>query len=309
VLIRKYPQAAKERELALYQKALIHGQQNDNVGMAESFETLLKDYPKSPVAPEAHFWIGSTAFDAKDYAKAAVELDRARTLDSDQYFERATLRIILSYFYQDDKANVAKEVDRYNKSGKSKPPVEVLRWLCDQLTTSHEYESAETYLSQLNARDEVQPKDMLELGKTRLELKKYSEAGEALKRYLGTVHEPPTRALGLLELSKAQKGQKDYEAAQKSVDEALNLQPEGKISGEARIVAGQIQEARGNFEEAAKLYMSVAVILDDEEVTPRALDQAVKAYQKAGKDAEAKKTLNLLQSRYPEYFQRQKQPK
>ena len=44
----------------------------------------------------------------------------------------------------------------------------------------------------------------------------------------------------------------------------------------AQSVLGQIQEARGDFEEAAKLYMSVAVILDDEEVSPRALELAVK---------------------------------
>jgi hypothetical protein len=45
-------------------------------------------------------------------------------------------------------------------------------------------------------------------------------------------------------------------------------------------------------------------VIDEEAVTPRALEKAVAAYQKAGDEAEAKKTLNLLQSRYPEYFQR-----
>ncbi len=306
-VIRRFPKAAKQRELALQQKALIRGQQNDNAGMNEAFEQLLKDYPESAAAAQAHFWLGCSAFDAKDYPKAAAQLDKARELDKEQFFEKATLRIMLSYYYQDDKAGVAKEVDRYAKSGKSRVPVEVLRWLAEQLYNGASYENAEKYLSQLASRDDAQPKDILTLGKTCLDLKKYKQAGEALQRYLSMVHEPPSRALGLLDLSNAQIGQKDLAAAQKSVDEALTLQPEGKISGEARIVAGEIQEERGNFEDAAKLYMSVSVILDDEDVTPRALERAVKAYQKAGKDPEAKKTLNTLQSRYPEYFQKRSQ--
>jgi TolA-binding protein len=62
--------------------------------------------------------------------------------------------------------------------------------------------------------------------------------------------------------------------------------------------------ARNNFEEAAKIYRSVGVVLDDEEVTPRALEKAIAAYEKAGNEVEAKKTRNTLQSRYPEYYQR-----
>jgi lipopolysaccharide biosynthesis regulator YciM len=73
------------------------------------------------------------------------------------------------------------------------------------------------------------------------------------------------------------------------------------MSGRARIIAGDIQMARGNFEEAAKVYESVAVIIDDPEITPRALEKAIEAWRKDGKSAEADKTLNKLKSRYPEY--------
>jgi len=305
-IIRKYPTAAKERELALQQKALIRGQQNDNPGMAEAFEQLLKDYPSSTAAAQAHFWIGSAAFDGKDYKKAADHLAKARTMDGEQFFERATLRIMLSNYYLEDKEAVAREVDLYNKSGKTPVPSDVLRWLIEQLDKSSTYESEEKYQEMLTPRGDAQPRDWLLLGNTRLKLSKFAPAGDALSHYLTLVHEPQSRALGLLQLSKAQIGAKDFEAARKSVDEAITLQPEGKINGEAKIVAGDIEMSRGAFDEAAKLYMSVGAILDDEEVTPRALEDAIKAYRKAGKEADAKKTLNRLQSRYPEYFQRNK---
>jgi lipopolysaccharide biosynthesis regulator YciM len=109
------------------------------------------------------------------------------------------------------------------------------------------------------------------------------------------------RARGLLLLAQAQSRQGHQDEAQKSVDEALTLQPEGEWSGRARIEAGDIQLARGNFDEAAKVYESVAVILDDPDITPVALEKAVSTWRRAGKAAEADKTLNKLKSRYPEY--------
>jgi TolA-binding protein len=305
-LIKKYPKAAKERELALQQKALIRGDLNDKAGMVENFELLLKDYPETLAAPEAYFWIGRSAYDLKDYKKAAEKLSVARKLDPKSYFERASLPLILSYYYLNDKVAVAREVDLYLKEGKGMVPEEVLRWLGDKFNDPEGLPLAEKYLAQLTARETAKPSDFLKLGQAQLRLEKFDDSAKTLQTYLKSVKEPPSRALGLLDLAKAEIGGKDFAAAQKSVDEALTLQPEGKLSGEGRILAGDIQAAQGNWETAAKLYMTVALTLDDEDVTPRALEKAVSAYQRAGKDPEAKKTLNTLQSRYPEYSQRKK---
>ncbi len=302
-LIRKYPKA-KERELALQQKALIRGQMNDNKGMSENFQILLRDYPKSAAAAQAHYWIGWAAYEAKDYKKAAENLEAARKLDKEQFFERASLRVILSHYYLEDLAATAREVDLYSKEGKAKVPPEVLRWLGDSYFKASQPESAHKYLAQLASREEALPKDRLLLGQALLKAQEYGKATEALENYLSNVKEPPSRALGLLELTKAQIGQRDFPAAQKSVDQALTLQPEGKISGEARIAAGDIQAAQENYLQAAKLYESVSLILDDEEITPRALEKAVNSYRKAGEEETANKTLNRLQSRYPEYWQK-----
>ena len=88
--------------------------------------------------------------------------------------------------------------------------------------------------------------------------------------------------------------------------EALSLQADGRLNAEARIVSGDIQTGRGNHEEAAKIYESVSVIIDDEDVTPRALEKAVESHHKAGNETDARRLLNTLQSRYPEYSQRKK---
>ena len=141
------------------------------------------------------------------------------------------------------------------------------------------------------------------------DLEKYKEATESIQTYLKPIKQPTLRATGLLTLAKSQIALKAFDAAQKSVDEALTLQPEGEINGEGRISAGDIQMARGNPAEAAKLYETVyATGIDHPEITPRSLTKAIQAYRAAGNDEKVKKLLNILQSRYPEYFQRAKTP-
>ncbi len=301
-IIRKFPKA-KERELALQQKGLIRGQQNDNTGMLEAFELLIKDYPESLARAQAEYWVGRAAFEAKDYKKAAVHLVESRQRDREQFIERASLPLILSHYYLEDWEAVAREVDLYAKDGKGKVPVDVLRGLSEQLYERKSFVGAEKYLSLLAGRDEAAPRDLLLLGRSRLEQGDFSKAADSLQSYLKTVTEPPTRALGLLDLAQAQIGLKDFPAAQKSVDQVLTLQPEGELNGKGISAAGDVLMAQGRTEEAAKIYASVAALLDDEAVTPQALEKAVEAYRKAGMDAEVKKTLNLLQSRYPEYLQ------
>ena len=131
----------------------------------------------------------------------------------------------------------------------------------------------------------------------------------SIETYLKSIKQPTLRASGLLTLAKSQIALQSLDAAQKSVDEALTLQPEGDLNGEGRISAGDIQMARGNAAEAAKLYETVyATGIDHPEITPRSLTKSIAAYRAAGNEEKVKKLLNILQSRYPEYFQRIKIP-
>ena len=158
----------------------------------------------------------------------------------------------------------------------------------------------------MTKRDDAKADDFLNLGRSDLNLGKYKEAVSALGTYLKSTKEPAPRCVGLIASSRALIGLGDFDGAQKAADEALTLQSEGRLNAEGRIATGDIQMGRGNSEAAAKIYESVALIIDDEEITPRALEKGIEAYQKAGNDAEAKRLLNTLQSHYPEYMQRKK---
>jgi TolA-binding protein len=291
----------------LHQKAMILGQQDDTAGMAETFRVLLKDYPNTPMRAQADYWIGNTDYMAKNYKEAVPYLQEARKLDEEQFWEKASIRLLEAEFDLGDPAGTAKEVDLYSEKGKVPVPGEILRFLGKEFNDAGDNENARKYLQMLAPREkDVIPEDFLLLGSVEHALGNYQAAVDALKTYLKSIKLPRQRAEGLLILAKSQIALKALDDAQASDDEGLSLQPEGEVNGRARIVAGDIQMARGNFAEAAKLYESVAAILDNEEVTPAALEKAVNAWHLAGDEARSKKTLNTLKSRYPEYLQRKR---
>src|SRR5205807_8329641 len=114
-ILARYPKA-HEREASLQLKALILGQQNNTRGMVEAFRQLLKEFPKSSVAAQAEYYIGKAAFEAKDYKTALTALNAARQLNKEQYYNLASLRIILCQFYLKDRTALTKEVNTFMAS-------------------------------------------------------------------------------------------------------------------------------------------------------------------------------------------------
>ncbi len=296
-IIENYP-ASTERELALQQKALVLGQQQDYKGMTAAFRKLLDDYPKSSAAGQANFWIGWAAFEDKDYKSAIESLEAARKLDAAQYGERATLRIILCYYYLEDRPALVRTIAE-NKN--VTVPVEITRWLGRKSFEEGDFAGAEKYLLPvLKDAKNADPAVLIELAEAQIQLGKTRDAAPIVDRYLEAAREPYSRARGLQAKAGVSLGQKNFDDAAKLCDESLLLQPEGRLNAEGRLLSGEISFARGDYDGAARAFMTVAVLYDDAVVTPRALRRAADAYRKANNEAEAEKALQELQQRFPE---------
>ena len=111
--------------------------------------------------------------------------------------------------------------------------------------------------------------------------------------------DPAGKAKVLLKLGDVKIAAHKPDEAQKIAEQIMVLQPEGQVNAQARLLAGDVQFERGNFEDAGKAFESVALLYDDPAVTPRALKKAATAYQRAGKAAEADKVVKQLHERYP----------
>ena len=303
-LLTKFP-AAREREAALQQKALILGQQDNAKGMADTFRQLLKEYPKSAVAAQAHYYIGKAAFDAKDYKGALAPLDTARQLNKEQYYNLATLRIVSSYFYLRDRAALSKEVDGFvAASPESRLPPEILEWLGLEYYNEKNYPLAQKYLALLGQSESlgsVKPDFWFYLADTETKLKNFAGAEVAYEKYLQVATDPAAKAKTLLALGATKIAAHKPDEAQRIAEEIMTLQPEGRVNAEARLLAGDVQLERQNFDEAGKAYMGVALLYDDPAITPRALHKATVAYQKAGRKEEADRVAKQLREKYPDF--------
>ncbi len=303
-LLGNFP-AAPEREAALQQKALLLGQTDDAPGMAGAFRQLLKEYPKSAAAGQAHYYIGKSAFEAKDYKSAIAELKTARQLNPEQYGTSATLRIMSAYFYQKERDALAQEVDQFaGSTPNGQVPAEILEWLGLESYNAKDYAAAAKYLTALSKTanvSSVKPDFWFYLGDAQMKLKQPAEAEAALEKFLASASDPAAKAKALLALGEAKIGAHKPDDAQKIADEIMQLQPEGRVNAQARLLAGEVKMERQQFEDAGKAFMSVALLYDDPAITPQALDKAAQAYEKAGKPDEAARARIQLQQKYPDY--------
>lgn len=304
LLISKYP-GSRERELALLQKALIFGQQQKYGEMSGTFEQLLKEYPKSAAGAQAHFWLGWAAFEQKDYKKALQMLERARSLDPAQYGERATLRIILANYYLEDRAAVVREAAGY-KGGNL--PAEISLWLATQWVAEGKFEKAEAILLPLTKSPAAVPPDVwINLAEVQIRLGKFKQARGPADKFLEVARDPASRARALIASARVSLGAKEFEEATRQIEEALLLQPEGRLNAEARMASGDVLFEQANFDGAARAYMTVSVLTNDPAVAPRALQQAAGAYRRANNKPEAEKALAELKQRFPD-FQKSAKP-
>jgi TolA-binding protein len=317
MILTKYP-GAHEREAALQQKALILGEQQNPKGMSETFRQLLKEFPKSPVAAQAQYYIGKAAFEAKDYKTALNALDAARRLNKDQYYNLATVRIISSFYYLRDRAALTNEVNNFIATVPEAPvPGEILEWLGIEYYNEKNYAAAEKYLSALgksgrrgdtdSSRGEidnpsnVKPDFWFYLGDAAAKLQRFDESENAFGNYLQIATDPAGKAKVLLALGAVKIAAHKPDEAQKIAEQIMSLQPEGRVNAEARLLVGEVQFERGRFEDAGKAFMGVALLYDDPAVTPRALQKAATAYQRAGKTDEADRAARQLREKYPNY--------
>ncbi|MGA8477952.1 MAG: tetratricopeptide repeat protein [Chthoniobacterales bacterium] len=298
---------SEERETALLQKALTLGQQGEYAAMNDTFHQLLKEFPNSPGAAQASYWIGWTAFDQKRYADAVAPLIDARKRNPTEYDEKVTLRLIYCYQTLNQSSDTAREVDNFVKNDPKRISLvaDACRWLGGVFYDGKQYDGAAKYLDLIAKNLDKTAFDKmvwLTLANSQNQLQSFPAAISAAQTYLEQATDPTDRARGFIALSSAQLGAKQFDDATKAAEQALNLQPEGRLNAEARMCVGEIEFARGNYENAAKSYLSVAVLYEDPEVTPRALEKAYHAFQQAGNQDQATKTLSELKTRFPNYL-------
>jgi tetratricopeptide (TPR) repeat protein len=128
------------------------------------------------------------------------------------------------------------------------------------------------------------------------------EARDAFERALKVAADTREGVEAAVQLGLLALGDEDHEAATVAFGKAAERATgEDFIDIRARSYygLGRAAEMRGDWEEASRYYLGVAVLFDNENLVPEALFRAAEAFDKIGKQAERAKTLEELRERYP----------
>lgn len=303
-LVDKFPKAP-QAEVALQQKGLIQGQLQDNKGMVATFERLLADFPKSPAAAQANYWIGWAKFEDKDYAGCLGPLGRSVELAPETYASRASLRLLLAHYYLGDVRGTVEATDRLSQMENAPPvPAEVLLWLGERLSESGDHKNAIRFLQDLVDREgPVEPpaEAWLLLANAHRATSQWEQAVAAASTFIERSTSPADKARGHLAIAQARLESGNTQAARTEAARVMQLQPEGRLNADARLLEAEIDFAEMRFADAAKAFQRVAVLYDDETIAPAALEKAYLSLKRSGNGAEADQILNELRTRFPEY--------
>ncbi len=314
-IVDAYP-SAPELEFAMQQVALIQGHLRQIPEMIASYQTLLKRFPKTSGASEAHYWIGVGHFDQEKYEESIPELEKARELGAVEYGDKATLRLVLAHYQLENiekltvetKAYIAAasapEIEVKKKIKRTTIPPQILEYLGRKLAKAGNFTDAASFLTAMSTPTEpakTQADVWKLLAECQVELKEHQKAIDAFDHYLVQTKRPSERASAYLNRGKAQLCLRDFAAARESARESLRSQKEGRTNAEARILMGDVSVVEGNLDEAAREYLVVSQIFTDREVTPKALTKAINAYISLGKPDQANKLKEQLLKAFPDY--------
>ena len=283
-IIRDYQESAP-LELAYQQTALIKGQQRDYKGMIDAYSSLMQKFPETKAKPEALFWTGWGYFEEQKFKEAVGSLKGSRDLDPESYYDRATMRIILaSYSLRDVKA-VRTEIDEVKDGSKVVVPSQVYSWLGVKLFEAGDFPSADTYMTRSSTPENpesTRPIIWKQLGLARLKTKSYKRAIAAFDFYLQSNQPAINRAKVLLEKGHALIGLKSFEDADATIEEALQLQPQGRVNAELCLAWGDVALGRKEYDIAVKRLIRPSYVFVDAAITPVALDKTILAHEMLG---------------------------
>lgn len=315
-IAKQYPEAP-EVEFSLQQIALIYAHQRKTPEMISAYNELLDKFPNTNGAGEAHYWIGVGYFELDQHEQAVPQLEKARQLDS-EYEDKATLRVIISYYQLENIEALATNAKRYLENApaettegdaparkkRAEIPGQVIEYLGRKLALAKDFARTEYFLTKIAVPGDPEKTNASVwklLAEARMKLKKHLPAIEAYDQFLLQTQRPSERASAYLQQGVAQFCLRDFEAARAAAHESLRSQKEGRTNAEARLLLGDIAAADGNFDQAAREYLVVSQIFTDPEVTPRALAKTINAYESLGAQDKAKGLREELERKFPNY--------
>ncbi|MBM3888012.1 MAG: tetratricopeptide repeat protein [Verrucomicrobia bacterium] len=309
--VKEFERVAKEfpkdprNEVAWYQLAVCNGLLDKTEAMIAAFDKLQSLYPKGAYTAEAHYWIGAHVLTQKQWAKAAEHLEAALAMRPADNRIRARSKLVMAYFQLNNVQKAAEHVRALTDVSEVKlVPAEILTWLGEKTLAADRPEPALVYLKQaLNATTDpairLRANEAAATAHTRLG--QWDQAAAYYRDVIETEGATKRGMAAAVGLSEALLHMRMLTDAKDTLEKLLERHPEGPENARIRMLLGDLYVGLGDHHEAAKYYMSVAVLYDDRKISPEALDRAARAFEACGRTGDAAQARRELNQRFPTY--------
>lgn len=313
-VIKNYPNKPIV-EQALFQKAMSEVRLERDKDAQTTLRLLLKRYPTTTHVAEAWFWSGVLLKEAGKFQDAEAPLRSAVKVAAEPDLKRkAQFQLALTLQKLNKQAESADLFQALLESPmQDRFTPSLLQWVALQGLEAKKYAEAVRAAMQLveNADEERWKRIGWSLaGQAYDSLGESAKAIDAFKKSLAPGAQGPRTAetslrLGelLMAVPQPEKAADGRFAAEAHLERAAKLASEdGQLAVRASAYAGlgRAAQAREANDEAARYFMSVALLFDDADLVPECLHRAAACYAAAGNEAAAKKAIEDLVARYPE---------
>jgi tetratricopeptide (TPR) repeat protein len=306
-LVRQYPEHALAEE-ALYQQGRGEAELARDDAALDTLRELLQRYPQTLFAADAWYWQGNVLArlarleDAETAYRKALALDPRPELQRDIVLRQSA---VLRRAGRDGEAADGFEA-LLDTPARTRLPGALVEWLSEYRYAQGRFMAAAAAAERLaeHAEPAWRQAGWCLLGRARLAMENRPAAQAAFEQVLAVGEEGAYAAEAALQLGNLAAEAGDAVGAEQAYARALSLAGDGNaevpIRARATAGLGRAAEMAGRPAEAARYFMTVAVLYDDADLVPECLDRAARLYTELGETDLAAQAARERQTRYPD---------
>ncbi|MGD2279194.1 MAG: tetratricopeptide repeat protein, partial [Candidatus Omnitrophota bacterium] len=302
LFLSRYPDSPL-KENALYQLGAVYLGMGDYDNAVKAYEKFLVEFPGSTVRDSTIYWIARSYQGRQDWDKAVEYYSKLAGEKGGRFSDIATEAIGFCFFQKGDYDKAARVYkDLITGAKEYKLPSSVYRWVADYYLNGEEYDTSllvlETYTKRYPGMGDNGEIFYL-IAENYAGLENWREAAKNFRKALDGGVGSPYLERSYLGLGRSMAATGEHEEALEMLEMALSGHKDTLTGALARFEIGNVKNSLEDYEGAAKSFMMVAILYDDEDLVSRALFLAGMAFRKAGMPDKSKEAFEELIKKYP----------
>jgi len=297
----------KQVAMALQKSGAIQFHNNKHEDMIARFKKLVDEHkdldPK--VLGNANYWIGRAYFKQKKYEESMKYLEASWDLDKVTFKQQISMLRVIGYFSLKKIKETKEAVENAESAAiRKKIPLAVYRWLGSHYYNENEFLKASAYLAkgiELGRPDATPINVWRFLTKAQMKANLNEAAFSSVSSLLSLEEDKALIVDAMLDKAKIQMALGKDGDAKRTADDALEMNPTGRLKAELLLVIADFYFNIGQPAEAAKHYV---LLVDSGKTLPEhahILHRLSDTLQRSNNTLEAQRYAEMLKEKYPNY--------